>query len=53
MTNIVLLNKIDTVTEKEAEEIEAEIRSFGYAGKIVRTQAEEGLNMDAVPDEIL
>jgi len=53
VANIVLLNKIDTVTEKEAEEIEAEIRSFGYAGKIVRTQAEEGLNMDAVPDEIL
>jgi len=53
VANVVLLNKIDTVTEKEAEEIEKEIRAFGYAGKIIRTQAEEGRNMDSVPDEIL
>jgi G3E family GTPase len=53
VANVVLLNKVDTVTEEEADAIESEIRSFGYAGKIIRTQAEEGRNMELVPDEIL
>lgn len=52
VADVVLINKIDTVTAEEADEIEKAIREFAYTGKILRTQAESGENMDKILDVI-
>ena len=53
VANLVLLNKIDTRTADELNEIEQKIRDFGYKGEILRIRADIGENMEKVPELIL
>ena len=53
VANLVLLNKIDTRTAEELNEIEQKIRDFGYKGEILRIRADIGENMERIPELIL
>lgn len=53
VADLVLINKIDTVTEEEAAEIERSIRELSYEGPIMRVQAEDRVNMDGITDVIM
>jgi G3E family GTPase len=50
--DIVLMNKVDTVSPEEADEIEGHIRSLSYEGPILRVQADKGENVDKVMEFI-
>jgi len=48
VANLVLINKTDTVSADEADEIEGHIRSLQYDGPILRVQADKGVNIEQV-----
>ena len=52
VANLVLVNKIDTVSDAEAKEIEAFLRSMQYNGPILRVQADTGNNIDKAAELI-
>ncbi|MDR2866441.1 MAG: hypothetical protein LBV13_03445 [Methanomassiliicoccaceae archaeon] len=52
VADLVLINKIDTVPQTEADEIEAFIRSLGHDGQIMRVRADTGMNIDKAADLI-
>lgn len=52
VADLVLINKIDTVSDAEAEEIEAYLRSMPYSGPMIRTQADRGHNMERAAEMI-
>jgi len=43
--DVVLMNKVDTVTEEEADEIEGHLRDMSYRGTILRVQADKKINI--------
>jgi len=45
VADLVLLNKVDTVSAADTEEIESHLRKMGYEGTIVRVQADKKINM--------
>ncbi len=49
VADLVLINKMDTVSEAELEEIEGYVRELGFEGPVFPVQAEEGVNMEKVP----
>ena len=53
VAQLVLLNKIDTRSSAELDEIEESIRAFGYNGTILRIRADTGENMEKIPEMIL
>ncbi|MCL2143230.1 MAG: hypothetical protein FWH44_03120 [Methanomassiliicoccaceae archaeon] len=53
VADVVLLNKVDTVTPKEQDEIEKELRALSYAGPVLRVQADKNVNIDKVTEMIL
>lgn len=53
VADLVLLNKVDTVSSKDLNEIERGIRAFSYNGKIWHVQADKGIGLDAVAMEII
>ena len=50
VADIILINKLDTVTKETADEIEKMIRAFPYDGIIKRVQADDGINMDNIEE---
>lgn len=53
VADLVLINKIDTVTDQEIKEIEGGIRELSYQGPIMKVQAEDRVNMNGIADVIL
>ena len=49
---VALLNKVDTVTPEDIEEIKEGLRSFGYDGPCLEIRADNGQGMDAVVEVI-
>ena len=50
VADVVLLNKVDTVSAKDLREIEQGIRAFSYEGKIKQIQADKGIGLDALEE---
>ena len=50
--DVALLNKIDTVSESDLDEIVEGLRSFGYEGPCMKVQADSGDGMDQVLEVI-
>lgn len=50
---LVLINKVDTVSEGEVQEIEDFVRSLNFEGPILAIQADYGTNIDAVVDRLM
>ena len=48
VAKIVLLNKIDTVTSDDLDQIESDIRGFGFDGKVIRVRADTGEGMEGI-----
>jgi len=46
VADLVLINKMDTVSPQEIEEISSKIRDFGYEGPLLPVQADKGINME-------
>jgi len=53
VANLVLINKVDTVSSKEADEIEQHIRSWSYDGPILKVQADKKKGMKKAAEMIL
>lgn len=53
VADTVLINKIDTVSQRELTDVENGIREFSYKGAIKRIQADKGIGMDSVLKEIV
>ncbi|MCL1984079.1 MAG: hypothetical protein FWG58_01615 [Methanomassiliicoccaceae archaeon] len=53
IADLVLINKIDTVSGEEAEEIGSYIRSLSYNGPIMNTRADSGTNIEKVAELIM
>ena len=53
VANLVLINKVDTVSSKEADEIEEHIRSWSYDGPILKVQADKKKGMKKAAEMIL
>jgi len=51
--NIVLLNKVDTVSDSEIKEIEQLLRSMSYDGPVVKIQADKKINIENAAEMIL
>lgn len=53
MSDIVLLNKIDSVSAQDAKAIEDYLRShFRYEGEILRVRGDTGEGLSSIPEEI-
>ncbi|MDR0791352.1 MAG: hypothetical protein LBE47_02305 [Methanomassiliicoccaceae archaeon] len=52
VANVVLMNKVDTVTQSEIDEIVSLLRSMSYSGPILNVQADKGIGMDKVTEMI-
>jgi len=52
VADLVLMNKTDTVTKEEADEIEAHLRAMSYNGTILRVQADKRVNMEKAAERI-
>ncbi|MCL2607179.1 MAG: hypothetical protein FWD92_01290 [Methanomassiliicoccaceae archaeon] len=52
VADLVLINKMDTVTSNEMEEIEKHLREFSYSGRIMAVQANKRVNIEKVMDLI-
>jgi len=52
VADLVLMNKVDTVTDEDAANIESLLRELSYNGPVMRVQADKGYNMDGVADLI-
>lgn len=48
LAELVLLNKIDTVSSEDLDQIESDVRGFGYDGKIIRVRADTGEGMEDI-----
>ncbi len=46
VADMVLVNKIDTVSEADLDDIKERIRAFGFDGPVEAVQADQGINMD-------
>jgi hypothetical protein len=47
------MNKTDTVSEDEMNEIDELLRSFSYEGPVLRVQADKRINIDKAAEMIL
>jgi len=52
VADLVLINKMDTVTSSEMDEIEKYLREFSYSGRIMAVQANKRVNMEKVMELI-
>ncbi|MFA6710031.1 MAG: GTP-binding protein [Candidatus Methanomethylophilaceae archaeon] len=50
VADVVLLNKVDTVSVKDLKEIEQCIRAFSYEGRIKQIQADKGVGLENVEE---
>lgn len=48
VADLVLINKMDTVSESELKDIEERIISIGYEGPVKAVQADKGINMEHI-----
>jgi len=52
VADLVLMNKTDTISEEEAEEIISLLRTMNYGGPILKVQADKRLNIDKAAEMI-
>ncbi|MDR0198569.1 MAG: hypothetical protein LBI08_02365 [Methanomassiliicoccaceae archaeon] len=52
VASVVLLNKVDTVSAEDADEIEGCLRGMSYEGPILRVQADKKVNIDKAAEMI-
>jgi G3E family GTPase len=52
VADLVLMNKTDTISSKEADDIEELLRSMSYGGPILRVQADKRVNIDKAAEMI-
>ena len=52
VANLVLMNKTDTISQEQADEIEGLLRSMNYGGPILKVQADKRLNIDKAVEMI-
>ena len=52
VADLVLINKVDTVSDEDAGEIEVLLREMSYNGPVLRVQADKGVNMDKAAEMI-
>lgn len=50
VADLVLLNKIDTQDGDGLDSMEGSVRSLGYEGPVLRVQADNGTNMERIPE---
>jgi len=52
VADLVLINKVDTVTEDDVKDIESLLRDMSYNGPVLRVQADSGKNIDKAAEMI-
>jgi len=52
VADLVLVNKVDTISSEEADEIEEHLRAWSYTGPILRVQADNGTNIKKAAEMI-
>lgn len=53
VASMVLINKVDAVSEEEVQEIEDFVRSLNFKGPIIAVQADAGINIDVAVDRLM
>jgi len=52
VADLVLINKVDTVSASEVDEIESLLREMSYNGPVIRAQADKGIGTDKAAEMI-